>query len=645
MDGTNTYTHKNKRIAVFTNGWSTEYLSFIIEGIRKKAVEDSVDVFIFTSYILWGEAGLRRQTKLNLYRLPNPSFYDGAIILTNTFNAPDEQTEVQKYFQGENVPLISTEVKIPGVALVGTSNYDGMYELAEHLMDKHDVKDVIYLNGIMDNEESNTRRKALEDALATRGLKLAGILQGDFEFYSTINRMEEWFATDPKMPDAFVCANDYMALGVIYKLYEHGYSVPEDVIVTGFDHIREGRTTCPMIATVSRQWSRMGENVYEELKNLMDDYDPDYERMYESKFIPSESCGCEPSENSKKNRLDRIRNLYGDTSLNDMLEFQFQEIRVAMAKADSKEAFFETACECIKLEDYIGNDFCICTQKQFFEKRDDEYEPELDGYDRQMDILFERKDGVPVPQRKFDISEVYPGYVKQEGKSDIFVITPLTNLDHNIGYLAVKNNPKVLYDLCFKKFVNNMDTLLETVRQYIFAQESYRRLNNIYMTDFLTGMYNRTGCERVLFSYIESEKAQGRETMLLFTDIDNMKLINDRYGHLHGDLAIKSTAQAIKATLSDEWNVGRFGGDEFIAAGPVDTPIDIEEYRAKFRAELRRITEELKLGFKLTASVGYYRVTADSDGTMEDYIRIADASMYEEKERAHRESEFGHHSG
>ena len=631
------YTHKNKRIAVFTNGWSTEYVSFIIEGIRKQAEADGVDVFIFVSYALWGETGLRRQVKLNLYRLPDPDDFDGAIILTNTFSSVDEQNEILKSFQTRNIPLISTEVKIPGVAFVGTTNYEGMYELAEHLINEHDVKNVIYFSGITGNEESNIRKKALEDALNAHGHKLVKDIQGDFEFYSTAEKMEELLATGEPLPDAFVCANDYMALGVIYKLFEHGYDVPVDTIVTGFDHIREGRITYPMIATVSRQWSHMGENVYDELKNLMDEYDPGYESMYESKFIPSESCGCEPSARAVKARLDKIRSQYGESSLNDMTEFRFQEIRIAMSKVESKEEFFVAASDAIDLREYLGTDYCICTQKQFFEKTDEEYEPELSGYDEYMDLLFQRENGEPVPQRQFDVSEIYPDYVKEEGVSNIYVITPLTNMDHNIGYVAIKNKPDVLYNLNFVKFVNNMDTLLETVRQYIFSQENNRKLKNIYMTDFLTGMYNRTGCEDVMFRYIESEKAAGHDTALLFTDIDCMKTINDVYGHVHGDIAIKTTAQAIQNTLPEGWMTGRFGGDEFVAVGPFKEYMDIEEYRALFKAELKRLSEEQKVIFRLSASVGSHVITPDSEGTIEDYIRIADASMYEEKERAHRE--------
>lgn len=627
---------KNKRIAIFTNGWSTEYISNIIEGIRKQAALDGVDLFIFASYILWGETGESRDTKMNLYTLPDPSAYDGAIILANTYSSSDESDAIFRLFEGANVPVITTEVKHPGAAYVGTTNYKGMQELADHLIEEHDVRDVIYIQGIPDNEESMVRQQALEDSLEKHGLKLRDTLRGNYAFFETVICMDEFFEHGGVVPDAFVCANDYMALAVIYKLYEQGYCVPGDVIVTGFDYIREGQTTYPMIATVSREWTQMGENVYVILKQLMDAPDPGFEILYDSRFVPSESCGCIPDSASVDYRLDAIRNQYRDKTVGDMVEFQFQEIRMSMSKIDSKEMFYDKACEAIVLKDYLGGDYCICTQHQFFDRNDDEYVPET-SYDDHMEALFMREDGKPVPRSEFAVSEVYPGYKKEEGVSNIFVITPLSNLDHNIGYLAVKNKPEVLYDFWFKKLVNNIDTLLENVRQYIFSQESNRKLKNIYMTDFLTGMYNRTGCEDILFKFLESEKREGRRAMLIFTDIDCMKTVNDVYGHVNGDIAIKCTAEAIRRTLPDNWIMGRFGGDEFVAVGPFDEKLTIEKYREKFRSILKEISDRDKLVFRLSASAGFYIVTPESEGGIEDFIRLADASMYEEKERAHRE--------
>ena len=122
--------------------------------------------------------------------------------------------------------------------------------------------------------------------------------------------------------------------------------------------------------------------------------------------------------------------------------------------------------------------------------------------------------------------------------------------------------------------------------------------------------------------------------MLLFVDINNMKVINDDYGHLNGDLAIKATADAMRRSLPEGWLLGRYGGDEFIAVGRYDASKTIDKYRTEFATILQNTLSGLHIAFELSASAGCCIIKPDDNGTIEDYIRIADESMYEEKERS-----------
>ena len=116
-----------------------------------------------------------------------------------------------------------------------------------------------------------------------------------------------------------------------------------------------------------------------------------------------------------------------------------------------------------------------------------------------------------------------------------------------------------------------------------------------------------------------------------------MKLINDGYGHLNGDLAIKATTTAMRKSLPKDFLFGRYGGDEFIAVGRASNDKDIEGYREDFDKALKKIVDRLKVPFKLSASVGMCVITPDRKGNIDDFIKEADDSMYEEKQRAHRE--------
>ena len=624
------------RIAVFTNGWSCEFLSEVIEGIRHEAEADGADIFIFVTFHLPAGVNSTVRKQMQLFKLFNADDYDGIIVLANTFNTSEEQECVKQIIADSSIPAVSTALRIPGAALIGTDNYEGAYELAKHIVEHHGAKDIVFISGYQGNEESEIRRKALEDVLNEHSLSIREVVPCNFDFYNSTHMTENWIEAGKKLPDAFVCANDHMALGVISALYSHGINVPEDVIVTGFDDIIDARFSYPSIATVSRKLGEMGAESYRELVRQINGGDPSSETILQSHFVPTESCGCPASEATVNLRLKKMRNYFSENNNTNMVDFFFQEIRVAMSQCENKEQFHSIADRTLGRRDFFGKNYCVCTEPLFFELDDNNNNRRShEHFHSTMDVLYEIKDGKPGPLRQFDTHEIYPGYEREPGRSNIYIMSAIYGNNMAIGYMALKNSTHIMYDLRFKRWLDNMESLLVTVRQYMFSQKANRQLREIYMNDFLTGMYNRTGCEDILFSYIEKRRNEGKYTTLLFADINFMKRINDGYGHLNGDLAIKATARALRASLSEDWLFGRYGGDEFIAVGPGEKTIDIDKYRADFSDSMSKIIERLKLSFDLSASLGYCVIAPDDVGYIGDFIRIADMSMYEEKQRMH----------
>ena len=156
----------HKRIAVFTNGFSNEFIEDIITGLQKNAKKDSVDIFAFVTYCSMMNHELQNKCQLNIFHLPNPADFDGAIMCTNTYNFPDEQERVCARFQRAGVPMLSLEVDVPNMSCIKTENYKGFHELAEHLVEVHNAKKIIYVNGVKGNVENSIRKQALLDVLS-----------------------------------------------------------------------------------------------------------------------------------------------------------------------------------------------------------------------------------------------------------------------------------------------------------------------------------------------------------------------------------------------------------------------------------------------------------------------------------------------
>lgn len=626
----------NKRIAVFTNGFSNEFVENVVKGLHKKAQADGVDLFVFVTYCASNDYELQNKCQLNLFHLPDPADFDGAIMLTNTFNIPDEQERVCARFQRANVPMISFEVEVPGLSCIRSENYKGVRDLALHLVEHHEAKKIIFVNGIESNAENTIRRQALIDVLNEHGIELFDEFHCDFGFYTAYLEMTHYLDKGGELPDAIVCSNDNMALGINSALNEKGYNVPEDVLLTGFDKIKEGQFTFPILATVSNGWDRFGEIAYDRIMYQIQNPEDIFSEEVASYFIPSEGCGCPADEESMKNRFNEIRNSYYSTLKNNMMDVFFQGLQIPLSMATKKEDFLDKAMVGVSDLPQLGPDYCICVEPEFFETDDETYPERIRGYSSNMDILYELKDGKRRRVRHFDSKKLYPDYTHPKGKSNLYIFSPLNYLNYIIGYIAIKNTPELLYNLSLSRFIKNMDAQLFSMRRHIFMERTNSELKRIYMTDALTGLYNRTGCENVLYDFIESRKKEGKRSILVFADIDRMKTINDLYGHLNGDLAIKATAEAFRKYSPHDWLFGRYGGDEFIAVGSCPAGGKIEQLLRQISESMSNEFFSLNLAFILHASIGYAIAEPGDNKTIEDYIDSADKYMYNEKEKYHK---------
>jgi diguanylate cyclase (GGDEF)-like protein len=150
--------------------------------------------------------------------------------------------------------------------------------------------------------------------------------------------------------------------------------------------------------------------------------------------------------------------------------------------------------------------------------------------------------------------------------------------------------------------------------------------------DGLTGVLNRRALISVLADEFAHAHARATPLALLFLDIDHFKAINDRHGHLAGDLCLKAIAAAIHSEVREGESFGRYGGEEFLAILPGVTHAD----SVAAGERLRKCVENLVVdadghGLRLTASIGVAGLFGGGDDTPERLIERADAALYRAK--------------
>ncbi len=121
------------------------------------------------------------------------------------------------------------------------------------------------------------------------------------------------------------------------------------------------------------------------------------------------------------------------------------------------------------------------------------------------------------------------------------------------------------------------DKLYEKVSELEKANE---HLRNISLTDGLTGLNNRRGFMILATGLLKFARRMGYSLCLLYIDLDSLKAINDKFGHIGGDTAIISFARILTSTFRDSDVLGRLGGDEFVVLLVDATENDLLQWRS-----------------------------------------------------------------
>ena len=162
------------------------------------------------------------------------------------------------------------------------------------------------------------------------------------------------------------------------------------------------------------------------------------------------------------------------------------------------------------------------------------------------------------------------------------------------------------------------------------------------MTDSLTGLYNRRGFMVLADQQLKTSKRTGRVSLLLYVDLDNMKVVNDNLGHRVGDEALVETAAVLKEVFRESDVCGRVGGDEFAGFGARNVGVDDPEVIKK------RLDDQILMHnsgsdrtYKLSMSIGVVPNAPDDSLPLEDLMSLADALMFKEKRtKRSRSKEF-----
>ncbi|MCR5093188.1 MAG: diguanylate cyclase [Lachnospiraceae bacterium] len=650
-----------KKIAIFLDNAANHAIYSRICGLYKRVYEENLDIAI---YLYRSRAGWRFDEKYNIgeyniFRLPDLDVFDGFVLIFNdlsekqrNFVGWDACHEVARRVLETGKPAISIGTRIEGIHHVGIDNNASMSVIMRHLLEVHHCRSFWFLMGPEEHRECQERAKAISDYLAGWDNRD----YSDFFYYESFNPLcgehgfRHFYEKYGTLPDAIVCANDHIAIGACTEAARQGLSAPRDFLITGFDNINLAACHTPSLTTIDQRWPELGSVCIDYLQAAWAGEEFPKSTIVYTQMIRRQSCGCETAA------PEEAAEIFNACIRQDM---QHESFNRQLIRFENNLLVCESIQEIGKtfapMLPHLGSDLLyLVLDRRFYSEReqtellrDGSYAQEpgdsvflKEGYPPEMQVAFViDSTGVTAVDQSTDyMRRQYQALATP--KDCIFL--PVHFGDRSVGYIVINRAEQMIRD---GYGVRAVQMLLGAIEN-LYIRNRLRGANDLLarasITDAMTGVYNRTGYQEVALPYYDRHHDEGRDLTIFFADMDGMKQINDQFGHESGDFAILSIVQALRRACPQDSIMARMGGDEFLVMMEVSDDQKVHEIIDNVRREVPLTEEANRLPYAPTVSIGYVITQMHSLLTLDDYIRIADERMYEEKaahKQHHRQGE------
>lgn len=256
---------------------------------------------------------------------------------------------------------------------------------------------------------------------------------------------------------------------------------------------------------------------------------------------------------------------------------------------------------------------------------------------------------VPAPKQKMKTKNIFNNIFIPSNRRFTMVLSSVSlNVDH-YGLLLCEVDERYFYTISplvaqlsgamkIIRLIQDKELIQRELEHTLTQiQEKNQQLDEISKIDELTCVFNRRGFFAKANSIINSAKYSDRNAMIIFADLNYLKIINDRFSHEDGDFAIKSAADILTESFRSTDVIGRIGGDEFSVLTLIDETADPTTMAALIRKRITETEENFNQThnkpYLVQVSLGMYQFKCSRTIDLNDILSRADSLLYDDKKK------------
>ncbi len=638
---------QRKRIAVILNHPENIYQKRVLEGLLTRCEQYGYDMAVISTMInsvhfykdnLHGEC--------NIYELINFDNFDGVVVVSLPLAGTSDKTiyhQVERLLKQRcRKPVVCLDTPMGDYHTVYTDDRSAFVKITRHVAETHNCENIYFLAGTQEEGVEDSRLAGFLDAMEQLGreVKEEKVFFGDFWYTSGQQLAGRILSGELEKPDAVICESDYMALGLVNELAKGGMSVPDDIIVTGFDATQEALINEHSVTSYVPANVTMAMQAVDYLHSIIEPEVPTLplDKDANDNFVVGLSCGCPIDYKKLLKRITaslyRPNRDFGDIMVGNNEDLSFlMESYMLEALTESKnpeECLYNIVTKVYLLHPL--DHFYLCLRPDWL---DTEHELR-DGYpDKMRCVIHAGSPEITAISMEgfyfadddrclFDTRQMLPAMFEEYDKPTAFYFLPVHFQLNTLGYVVIQS------ELCRKmKITGVLHNWLRNINNALEMTRVNNHLVGDSEIDRMTGLKNRLGMDNALKELLSSaEKTDYCYAIVI--DLDGLKQINDNYGHNEGDYAITSIAHAVAEVTSGREVAVRAGGDEFYLIGVDKTVTEktLIDKVSRYRSCVEKINKVSGKPYQIGASVGFSRKRLCDVDSVSDIIREADRYMY-----------------
>ena len=433
-----------------------------------------------------------------IYELISSPVFDALILLSESVVNPALSQRLRTLLeQRTDIPvlLVGTEPEWfdpEHFQSINTSDADDLEAITDYLIGQCGYSQIALLTGPLSLEISHVRIEGYRRALEKHGIPFdeSLITEGDFWYYSGEHLAERYLSGAQPMPQALICANDYMAFGVLDAFSAAGKDIREYMAVAGYEHIPERNLHTPLLTTFQRDRHALGVSAVDILLRRL-------AREPEQPFIPpqgqmigGQTCPGGMTVDRMHSELTQARTArqYADWTLKSEMDSQLTECR-------NLDEFTEILGKFLFMVRNASN-IVLCLYEDMFRQSDSRGDTLIC---RNINPWGDRK---PFTAKQSEL----PALIRRNSKTAVCYLNPIFFKDELLGCCIAEYESPDTYDDTYRYWLKSVSNALEFLRlksdvRYLLQ---CRTLSPSY--DSMTGMFSRDGLRDALQFLLNAQK-------------------------------------------------------------------------------------------------------------------------------------------